>query len=303
MGQEKVYNDIVGVYVEKSKNFPKTVAVVAERLDGCGGEQELVFLKDGIDLSRRNLRYVSINNIKLKNVDFSYSDLTGADFNLVVFENCNFSHAIRTGSKGHWVKYENCKFDDAVSSSKTYKSFPVLESFNNWNSVDPGLFDKTAKDSSSSTYSLLVTDFDRLPFTPAYPLTRVQFKKTINYKDKVFHNVAISPQGYPVVESMRANPEFSYSELDFSNATFLSCILVAGVDFKKDNFENATFIDSTLEGDFTDANFENAKFINTSITQNAKISKKQIESTWNWKNKRMDKFPEETLKVIRNSRN
>lgn len=289
---QRVYNEVVGEYIEPEEALPVTLTIVAEKLDSQG-EQELVVLRDGIDLSRRNLRNVSINNRKLKNVDFSYSDLTNADLRLAIFENCNFSHTILDGmKKNDYTEFRNCNFDSLVRNT-TYqernsiffmKETPIIESLavmellKNGGDVDSSLIDGVSQDASNSdkeTDSLYIPARLDNRFT-----TREQLVKSINYRDKIFHNCRIGKELYGD-KAKSSDPNLSFSGLDFSNAVFFNCRFEGEYDFENANFENAKFYDSNLSGNFTNANFENASFFFTSISG--------IQDEANFKNVKFEK--------------
>jgi len=73
-----------------------------------------VKLENGLNLSRRDLSNVRINNVYVCDVDFSGSNLTGADLRFARFQRCNFSNAtLKNVSINDSTKYEECDFRGA----------------------------------------------------------------------------------------------------------------------------------------------------------------------------------------------
>lgn len=203
---------------------PTTRWILTEKLDGTPVEQELVWLKDGVDLSGRDLAGVEILNVKLQNVDFSGSVFKNADFSQAVFVNCNFSNAVlqNVRTDGDTI-FTSCKFDGAQARQFDYSKLAQEE-------VD----------------SLNILDSDNLDDVtlsgPYYGLTSEQLKKTRSYKDKLFKNVS-----FFVKQSEDKNKpnRLDYSNIDFSDCTFVNCTF-QGVNLKDANFKNATFIKTSL---------------------------------------------------------
>lgn len=332
--QDYEVSSVLGQYISDHEMFPRTDILVTEKYENGRVLQTLTFLQDGTDLSKRDLRNIVIHNRRLENVDFSYSDLTDADLQVNVFVNCNFSNATLANVNVEYTRFENCRFDNVVLEYGN-RNFPLQD--------DPFPYKKLYSqqfndpDGRLNSLSHKEGDFsDRKLSGKNVNLTREQFIRSINYRDKIFSNIEAAvvrnmtehklayhdtkiflDQAYSfLVISPEQADKYSYAGLDFTDALFIKCAF-KNLDFSKANFENAKFIYSDVQCDFSGANFKNAQFVNSKVggnfdeanledakfesvgfDANIQISKQQVESSWNWKNNAMEQFNSKTLKLF-----
>ncbi len=238
-----------------------------------------VRLEHGLKLVGKDLSGIRINNRTLVDVDLSGSDLHNADFEQTRFLNCSFRNVNFKGVKTLDATFEGCDFTDVwfedtslnltreqFLSSRNLKEDRALSYFcvddypaGYTNNIDYSGFcfnRVTGIDAKGGTF----TDACFLRHCSLYNATKDQLISTWNYKNRNLDSISL--QG----------PKDKMASL-------------SGLDLSNFRIEDLSFWDYDVSGvNFCDAIiWEMLQFFCCSGA-----TKEQLQSTWNWKNRRFD---------------
>lgn len=244
----------------------------------------LIKLTNGLNLRRLDLVGAQINNIILEDVDFGGCDFTRADLRQAYFVRCDFSLAIlRDVKTDEYTRFIDCKFHNASFGGYDVQLYPrepfdaslltveQLKSTDSFNQeIKPTGHGNSGFYKSIYNWSAIPTmefkdcadyDFTDIALQGEFRnLTAEQLKQTQNFQAGVYEHIAIGGG-----DQRRL---LDYKNFDFSKAILRNCL-----------FRN---VDLT-GADFTDAVLYDCKFHEQTI-----ISLEQLQSTWNWKNGRVN---------------
>ena len=237
-----------------------------------------VRLEHGLDLRNKDLSGTRIINRTLADVDFSGSSLLNADLSQTRFVNCSFRNVDFEGATALDASFEGCDFTDAwfennasfwitreqFLSSKNFKEDRALSYFQPYNypyryttNIDYSGFrfdHVSGLDAAGGTFTNA-----RLIRCAFYNMTKEQLCSTWNYKNSKLDFLSLS----------KTEEGISLSGLDLSNFR-IRYLALENYDVSDVNFNDAVIWEMLLF------------FCCSGVT------KEQLQSTWNWKNRRFD---------------
>jgi uncharacterized protein YjbI with pentapeptide repeats len=240
-----------------------------------------VQLEDGLDLRGKNLAGIKINNRTLADVDFSGAKLNNADFSKTQFLNCSFRNALLEGVNTENTTFDGCDFTDArlLNNSKlaiTREQFVSARNVKKRRSLvhfhaPSNLMPNYTSNVDYSSFTLreafnldaeggTFTDVELYQRCSFVNMTKEQLISTWNYKKR----------------------ELDSLELDNAKEEKIS---LSGLELS--NFRIRYL--SLTNYDVTDVDFSDAIFWEgLRLHRCSGVTKEQLQSTWNWKNRRFD---------------
>ena len=205
-GQNWVHSDILG-WIEFGELLPRSEYLILPH----GTGQEIVTIKDGMNLSGKDLTGQLFTNVKIEDASFSGANLSGADFRQGVFIRCDFSNANLSNVEiDSYTKFIDCKFDGFLYDGSSGKG--------------------------ESTF-----DFSNVFLTGAYnTLTGSQLLQSINARLRNYSNLRL------IGFSSSENELLDFKGYDFSNS-FVSNCCFSLVDFTGASFDNAVLRDVSFD--------------------------------------------------------
>lgn len=242
-------------------------------------------LENGLDLSGKDLTGAVIHNCMLSNVDFTSANLANADLSQTCFENCSFRHAVLDGAILKDATFNGCDFEDA-SFNHTIFYYMTREQFMSsrhmkTRRLEDFSFDENYKmfDNKRRLKDIDFSDFDfvdvrminaegccfdnaHFSHCEIWGMTKEQLEKTKNYQNREFRG------GISLISS-----------IDFLKNTQTECMSLNGLDLSCFEFGSFYARGYDFSGvDFTDASFEAGSWFEWSG-----LTKEQLVSTANWK--------------------
>lgn len=257
LGQSWEYSDILGKSIEFDDLLPHSEYLILP--NGTG--QEIVTIKDGMNLSGKDLTGQLFTHVRIEDANFSGANLSGADFRQGVFVRCDFSNANLSNVEiDSYTKFIDCNFDGFI-------------------------YDRWWKEETTFDFSnvFLTGANSVLSERQSATLTRKQLAQSMNARLRNYANLRLRGNGHYQLRDghyeLSVTSYLDFKGYDFSNSLVSDC--------------NFSFVD------FTGASFDNAALRDVSF-DHCVITLDQIKSTWNYRNGQLDsvELPSELQREI-----
>jgi uncharacterized protein YjbI with pentapeptide repeats len=281
------------------------------------GSIEKIELKDGIDLSNKDLRHCKINRLdeELKNINFDNSDLRYSFLDETTFVNCSFRNA---NLEGVDLSSEDCDFTDAKitgsSLGMTREKLISTHSYKNdelqgiWFGNVEGVnlmgknlrrchFYRSMIGCSIEDAFIRGAEFSGHHLVRQYVSTLTDDEHKVQYVYEPGVSLKQLQSTYDFKSGLVVDCRFEsidFTDADFSRMNFIGCSFWHHEDHDQPyqppcNFRNVNLADTVI----TNCNFRSVE----------NLTKEQIESTWNYKNNRLENvvLPKYLLKYFPNS--
>lgn len=208
LGQSWEFSDILGESIEFDDSLPHSEYLILP--NGTG--QEIATIKDGMDLSGKDLTGQLFTHVRICDANFSGANLSGADFRQGVFVRCDFSNANLSNVEiDSYTKFIDCNFDGFI-------------------------YDRWWKEETTFVFSnvFLTGANSILSERQSATLTGKQLAQSMNARLRNYSNLRL----YGANKSKLLD----FKDYDFSNS-FVSNCRFSLVDFTDASFDNAVLRD------------------------------------------------------------